>query len=122
MEAVLVCAIVFGSVIGVIKMSLDYKTRRSLIERGEVDNKLRSYLVGTSELSTLSNLKWGMVLVGVGLASFLSYYMPYRWEEEGTLGLILIFSGIAFLVYYPIAQRRMSALRDEIAQSGNANQ
>ncbi len=107
MEAPLIVGIIFFSVVAIVKIAADAATRRRLIERGEADDKIRALAMGYSELSTLNNLKWGMVLVGVGLASLISYWMPEYLSEEGAIGLIFIFAGLGFLIYYPLAQRRL---------------
>ena len=106
MEAALIVGIVFFSLVAMVKLLTDWRTRRHLIEKGVVDERVKQ-LFGISELSVLSNLKWGMVLIGVGLASFLSRWLPYYMDDEGTIGLILIFAGLAFLIYFPIAQKKL---------------
>jgi len=116
MEAPIIVGIVFLSCVAVVKIISDTVTRKKLIEKGLVDDRVR-HIFGASELSVLSNLKWGMVLVGIGAAAFIGQFLPYRWSDEGTLGLILIFAGIAFLVYYPIAQSRLKKIEEKGNQS-----
>ena len=107
MHEVLIVGIVFLSVVAVIKIITDSITRRKLIEREAGDNRTSHFLMGHPEHSALSNLKWGMVLVGIGLAALLSHWLPYHWSEEGAIGLIFVFAGLGFLIYYPIARKRL---------------
>ncbi|MBU0982338.1 MAG: hypothetical protein KKA42_00595 [candidate division Zixibacteria bacterium] len=107
MEGALITGIVFLSIVAIVKMIGDNRTKRQLIEKGAVDEQVKRMLLGHSELSTLSNLKWGMVLVGIGLAAILSRWLPYYWSDEGALGLVFLFAGLGFLIYYPIAQKRL---------------
>lgn len=116
MQEVLIVGIVFLSVVSIVKIIADTKTRNQLLEKGAVDEKTRQALVGYSELSVLNNLKWGMVLIGIGAAGLLSHLMPYYWSDEGAVGLIFLFAGIGFLVYYPIAQKRLKEIEQRKAQ------
>jgi len=103
---VLVLAVIFGGIIGIIRAGSDVKIRKDLIARGIVDDKLMEMLSKPSWGSNnLNNLKWGMVLMAIGLAALLSRLLPYDMEDGGTMGLMFIFAGLAFLLYYPIAQR-----------------
>jgi hypothetical protein len=116
MEAVLILAVIFFSVAWIVKIVADSNTRRKLIEKGVADERVKM-VFGSSEMSALANLKWGMVLVAVGLAFFLSQYLPYYLEEEGAIGLVLIFAGVAFLIYFPIAQKRLKEIQKKQEQS-----
>ena len=116
MEAFLIVSVIFLSMAWVVKIVADAITRRKLIEKGVADERVKM-VFGSSEMSALANLKWGMVLVAVGLAFFLSQYLPYYLEHEGAIGLILIFAGIAFLIYFPIAQKRLKEIQKRQEQS-----
>ena len=115
-EAPLIVGVIFLSIVAVVKIISDTLTRRRLIDKGLVDDRVR-HLFGPSELSALSNLKWGMVLVAIGLAALLGQFLPYRWSDEGTLGLIFLFAGIAFLIYFPLAHSRMKQIEKDNDQS-----
>jgi|GEM_PF-4408300 len=53
----------------------------------------------------ISNLKWGFVLLGLGLALLLKEYVIPDLSEGGTFGLMFLCAGCAFIVYYDIARR-----------------
>ncbi|MCK4462507.1 MAG: hypothetical protein KAW46_11925 [candidate division Zixibacteria bacterium] len=86
-------------------MVLDAHTRNRLIDKGLVEEGVKS-LYPKIVSPALSNLKWGLVLLGIGVASMISFWLPDTISEEGTLGLICIFAGVAFLIYYAIANQR----------------
>jgi hypothetical protein len=72
-----------------------------------VDEKIK-FLFGQHEMERpLNNLKWGMVLLGIGVAWLMRDYGPLRLSDEGTFGLMFIFAGVGFLVYYFIAENRL---------------
>ena len=113
MEDALIVGIVFFSIFSIIKLFSDHLMRKRIIEQGLLDPRSRRVLSGQTDLVVLNNLKWGMVLVGVGLASLLSYWLPDYVEDEGALGLMLLFAGLGFLIYYPIAQKRLREIESE---------
>jgi uncharacterized membrane protein len=112
MTDALITAIVFLSIVSVIKILADARTRNKIIEQGIPDENLKRYLEATTEKHALSSLKWGMVLLGIGLAALISQAFPHYIEEEVGFGLILVFAGLAFLIYYPLAEKRLSRTRE----------
>jgi len=108
LEEVLVPLAAFWLVFMIIKYSLDFKLRKKLIEKGLVDEKVR-YL-WRYQNGVMSSLKWGMVLVAVGLG-FLAYKIaPDAYWRDGepevfTFGVMLLLAGIALIVYHIIAPR-----------------
>ena len=90
----------------IIKWGMDNKTRRLLIEKGMVDEKLK-YLF-TEPPQSLSSMKWGMVLIGIGLALFIGQIFSSDLTEEATMGLMFLFAGLGFIIYYFMAKSKMS--------------
>jgi len=110
MEAPLIVGIVFFSIVTIVKIVVDSSTRRRMLETGTLDDRMKRLLLSQAELSTLSNIKWGMILIGIGLAALLSQLLPYWFSDEGAIGLVFLFAGLGFLIYYPIAQKRLKEI------------
>ncbi len=92
----------------IIKNFLDYRLKRSLVEKGLV--KESHFLLSASpELHPLSSVKWGLVLVGVGAAILLAQLFPEQISDEIMVGLMLVFAGVSFLIYYRMAKGRADA-------------
>jgi hypothetical protein len=104
LKDVLIPVVIFGSMIYGIKVWLDYRIRRLLIEKGQVDEKVKFLYEKSAEAPVAGSLKWGMVLVAVGLAVFLAPMMASD-HEEYTLGLMALFGGIAMVGYHVLALR-----------------
>ena len=68
MEDAIQMAVVFGTMILITKLLVDYFTRKRLIDKGLVDEKVKFLYNGSSHSRALNNLKWGMVLIGIGTA------------------------------------------------------
>lgn len=105
---VLIPAVVFGSIVLIIKIVTDARTRNKLIDQGMVDEKVKYLFAKDIRLQRLSSLKWGLVLVGIGLSLMITYAYPELFDDGGTFGLMFLFAGVAFLIYYAVAQRQLS--------------
>ena len=97
---------VFGGFVWIIKIICDYKTRNKLIDKGLVDEKVKFLYRDGSATRALSNLKWGIVLIGIGLAAMMGYWFPRTFSEEGVIGLMFLFAGLGFLTYYFVAAQK----------------
>jgi hypothetical protein len=100
-ETVLPMLVVFGTLAFVVKTTLEYRMRRQLIEKGLVDDKARAMFAGP--ITTETSIKWGMVLIGIGLAILLGEMFPYSISDEITVSLIFLFSGVGLIVFYLIS-------------------
>jgi len=95
----------------IIKIVSDNRIRKNLIDSGQVDEKAKFlYLKGERKpTDPLSSMKWGMVMVGIGLALLIGQVVNqfmYLGDAEGvTFGLMFLFSGIAFLIYYNLKKK-----------------
>ena len=107
-----VVAIIFGSLVTVIKILSDNRIRKNLIESGQVDEKAKYlYLKGEKSVSDpLATVKWGMVMIGIGIAlligQFIDQFVMYGDSEGITIGLMFLFAGIAFLIYYTMKKNQ----------------
>lgn len=85
------------------KWYFEYRTRKHLIEKGLVDEKVKFLQFNKMEHFAPSSLKWGLVLLFSGVAivilRFVSAYVP----DEIVLGTIMIAAGLGLLIYYIIA-------------------
>jgi len=114
MEEALIVGIVFFSIVAIVKIIADATTRRRVLDKAATDPEAAQRLYGHPELLNLSSLKWGMVLVGIGLAWLISRWMPYRyWHDETVFGLMFLLAGVGMLVYYPIAQRKIKKIEQK---------
>jgi hypothetical protein len=90
----------------VIKLLSENKTRRKLIEKGLVDENIKYLFPDKPKDYVSSSLKWGMVAIGIGIAVFIGQMAPRDLVEEVTIGCMLIFGGLALVLYYVIASKK----------------
>lgn len=103
----------FGVVAYVVKIILENATRRKLIDKGMVDENVKYLYADKPESRILSALKWGMVLIAIGLAIFVGQMVRPDLVEEVTIGCMFIFGGLALVIYYMIANRMLDKSKEK---------
>jgi len=103
--------IFFFAMVGyVIKILSDNRIRRRLIDSGQVDEKVKYlyFKTPTSISEPFNSVRWGLVLIALGLAVLIGQLFPAGDKEQMTLSAMFILAGIAFLVYYVLAKREIN--------------
>ncbi len=119
---VLIPLVVFGGLWFILKLFLDHSTRRKLIDSGNIDENIKYLYFNRPEQYAPSSLKWGLVLVGLGLAVVIGQILPYPWDKgEIIFSLMLLFSGIGLLVNYAIVSKKQkeAQAKNTLEQSKN---
>jgi hypothetical protein len=98
---VLVTAVVFGSIVIIFRIMSDNKLRHRLVDKGIVDENIK-YLYDPKENGRFAALKWGMMLIGIGIA-----FLVGQLTNSDELGVTAAFfcAGIALILYHVIAKR-----------------
>lgn len=94
----------FAFVLGVTRVLSDNWTKRRLIEARVSEDVIRTLFRKESDPEMFAALKWGIVLVSLGLGLMVSQYLPSRFEEPLAWGVVLVFGGVGLLAYYAIAR------------------
>ena len=105
---ILVPAVFCFAIVAIIKIVSDNKIRRRLIEKDQVNENLKYLYSNLQEYSIPSSLKWGMVLIGIGVAFIIGLMMPGHLQDEVTAASIFILAGVGLLLYYFLANRMFS--------------
>jgi len=101
----------------IIKQLTEHKTRRQLIEKGLVDEKIKYLFPDKPKDYVGSSLKWGMISIAVGLAVFAGQMAPRDLVEEVTIGCMLVFGGLALVIYYVIASKKLNKSGQEKSET-----
>ena len=87
----------FAMVFGIVYFGIKRKERRQLIDKG-----LDASILETKR-TVPSSLKWGMVLVGIGvgilLGKILAAYTTMG-DEASMFSMMCLFGGLALVIYY----------------------
>ena len=93
----------FAMTFGIVYIAIKRKERRQLIDKGLDVSVLES------KKSIPSSLKWGMVLVGVGIGMLLGKIIAAftsMGEDTSMFSLMCLFGGLALVIYY-FLERKM---------------
>jgi len=103
----IVVPIFFAACVYVIKIISDNRIRRRLIDSGQVDEKIKYLYFKEPKIFSdpLNSVRWGLVLIALGLAVIIGQQFPDGEKEQMTLSAMFLLAGIAFLVYYFLAKR-----------------
>ena len=88
----------------IIKFILDYNLKKKIIEKGLINEKLENLVNLSREQIVPSSLKWGMVLIFIGVTLFILKVIPYYIADEVVFALLLIAAGTGLLLFYFIAE------------------
>lgn len=99
---IFIVGIIFFTCLGIIKVLSDNRLRSKLIEKGEVDESIKALY---SSQNLISSLKWGFVLIGLGLALLLSQLLPEDVRDEVIAGSMFLLAGAGLLFFYFISNR-----------------
>lgn len=116
----------FFSLAFVIKVVSDNWTKKKALEQGVSREVVRTVFRLDRDPLVLSSLKWGMVAVGLGIALILADMWDVSFEQPGTYGTLLLFGGVALILYYRIVRKvlgsgsRADGTHDEPGSTGGA--
>jgi hypothetical protein len=108
--------IVFAAIVKIVS---DNKVRRLAIEKGMVNEDIKYLYHDRFEGQIPSSLKWGFVLIGIGLALFIGQLFPYDITDEVTLGGMFFLAGLGLVIYYFIASRMVKKTKQERSESSS---
>lgn len=107
---------VFFVIAYVVKVISDNKIRKLAIEKGMVNEDIKYLYFDRFEGKVPSSLKWGFVLIGIGLALFIAQMAPSSMTEEITIGGMFFFAGVGLVIYYFVANRIYKKAKEEEAR------
>jgi hypothetical protein len=120
---IIVPIFLFGGIAAVLWKYFEgrHKERMAMIEKGvnPAEFKSTSPMINPLRLlqgNVLSNLKWGLLAVfaGIGLLVGLQLENYYRFEEGSVIfGSILITGGLALIIFYIIAAKKLKKEQEE---------
>ncbi len=97
-----------------------HRERMRLIEKGLTPEEVKAYFTETNNKprNPYSSLKWGILLTFLGIGIFLANLLEgmYDLEEGVMMGIIVLSSGIGFLVYYTVVS---SKIKNQVSGSAN---
>lgn len=88
-----------------------HRERTSMIEKGLRAEDIKAlYTRGSQQFSPLSSLKWGLVLIGIGVGVVVAIYLHdvYEYGDGVYPGMIALFGGVGLLLFYLLARKKVT--------------
>jgi membrane protein DedA with SNARE-associated domain len=108
MIAVFILGVIGYFILELVKVVSENRLRHKLIEKGLVDEKVKLLLESRPLAQFDMSLKWGIVLIAVGLAFLFAVgiqkWVPSGIHEEITAGAVFFMAGLGMIIYYFIAR------------------
>ncbi|HNW60744.1 MAG TPA: hypothetical protein PKI62_13775 [bacterium] len=95
----------FAIVILMVKIASDNKLKRHLVDKGVSVETMNALFSPPKNENAPTSLKWGLVLTGIGLGAFVGTQYG-DGQDIFTLASMLLFGGLALIVFYFIAARK----------------
>ena len=96
----------FVCIVYAIKVVVDSRIRRRLIETNGSEDLVKAMLVADEQDRRVSALKWGLVLTTVGVSFFIQQALKLGPQDPATYGLFFVAAGAGLLGYHLIASKR----------------
>jgi hypothetical protein len=105
--------ILLNSIVTVLKNRADHQLKLKMIEKGIPDETLIQIFKDSNTVLKLQPIKYFLLFVSLGISFFIIHF---TYEERDTslnqsgyysLGVILLLTSIAFIVYYKILKRKL---------------
>lgn len=111
---VLVLAVIFGSIVTIVYLSIRRKERMTMMEKG-IDPS--SFI--PAKKANLSALKYGILLISVALGILLGKYLAntamFQFEEEAAyFSMIFLFGGLGLVIYHFMAKKMTAEEKDDL--------
>ncbi len=123
MEPLIVIVFLIGgaTIVAYTFFSSRHKERMAMIEKGlkPADYKGVELSSLTMQTNPLSNLKWGLLalFIGVGFFTGLAMHEVANFQRSFSFALMLIFGGVGLIVFYFIASKKMKEQEKQRLQS-----
>jgi hypothetical protein len=102
---VLILWVIFWGITAVIREASHSKIRQQIVDKGLNNVNVQNLFPPLPFFRIHSSLKWGILLIGVGLVLLVRHLVPIEVSDEATIGAMLVVAGVCLLVFYFIAPK-----------------
>ncbi len=95
--------IIFWGIISILRINRESKIKARMVELGHLEPEKQWITQKSASLAdTYSNLKYGILLVAVGIGLMLVKDLDIEFNSSTMIGIVAIVAGLGFLVYFLI--------------------
>jgi len=110
---IVVVPVFFIAIVLVVRTISDNAVRRKVIDKGLVNEEVK-FLFAREYADYLPlSLKWGMVMIALGVAILIGQLVPYSFQDEATISGMFILGGLALILYYLLTRNQQRNNKEE---------
>lgn len=95
--------IIFWGIVSILKVKRESEIKARMVELGHLEPEKQWITQKSASVAdTYSNLKYGLLLVSVGIGFMLVKDLDIQFDTTMIIGIIAIVSGLGFLIYFAI--------------------
>ena len=102
--------LLLNTIVTVLKNRADQQLKLKMVDKGIADETLIQIFKESNAVSRLQPLKYFLLCASLGISFIIiHFFKDYLVNQSGyfALGIILLFTSIAFLIYYRILQSKL---------------
>jgi hypothetical protein len=102
LQPVLIIAVIFLGIIALLREVSQNRLRHKVVDKGVNPSNLNFQALFSREAARnrYGSLKWGMLLVGIGLVLLVVQILPVEVSDETTVGIMSLVAGLCLLIYH----------------------
>lgn len=104
LKEVLISIALFGSVAFMWWTMLEAVVRYRILKEGTSESLLAGMIAGDARRRRQASLRWGLVLVAVGLVLLLLHALDGRIDSPSGIGALLLAAGAAQLIFHRLTR------------------
>lgn len=95
--------IIFWGIISILRINRESKIKARMVELGHLEPEKQWITQKSASVAdTYANLKYGILLVAVGIGLMLVKDLDIEFNSSTMIGIVAIVAGLGFLVYFLI--------------------
>jgi len=97
---VLILVVIFWGIVAIVREVSMNRLRQRILEKGLTGVNVQNLFQRETITNGQGSLKWGILLLGVGIVLLVSQILPLEFSDEATIGAMFLTAGVCLLVYY----------------------
>jgi len=103
----LIPIVLFICITAAVKFIMDGRVRQRLAQSGASEDLVRTMLAADEQNRKVSSLKWGLVLLLVGIAFGIIDVTNLNADDPATFGIVIAAAGLGMLGFHALANRKV---------------
>jgi uncharacterized membrane protein HdeD (DUF308 family) len=102
---VLILAVIFWGIVAIVREVSQSRLRNRIVDKGLTGVNVQNLFQGWNGGTRHASLKWGILMLGVGLVLLMSQIVSVEVSDEAIFGAMFVTAGACLLVFYFVEPR-----------------